>query len=371
MILTVLLLASLALAYANGANDNFKGVATLFGSGTTSFRWAVVWATFTTFAGSLTAVVLAERLLHNFTGQGLVDVPLISGVYYVGAVAAGTGLTVLLATWMGIPISTTHGLVGALVGAGWMAGSAINLPKLGDDFFLPLLLSPLLALTATCMLYPVLRWLRRRLGVTETTCICVGNNVIETIPLGSGETFALQRLEQLSVSVGDAVTCQRRYEGRLLGLNAAAVLDRCHFLSAGTVSFARGLNDTPKIAALLLLYPHLSGFASMTLVGLAIAAGGILSVRRVAETMSRKITTMNHGQGFTANLITSVIVVAASRLGMPVSTTHVSCGSLFGIGAVTQQADWRMIGKIVVAWVTTLPAGAVLGAISFWVLKSI
>ena len=107
-------------------------------------------------------------------------------------------------------------------------------------------------------------------------------------------------------------------------------------------------------------------FLELDDVGLAIAIGGIVSARKVAEVMSRKITSMNHGQGFVANLVTAGIVIGASRFGMPVSTTHVSCGSLFGIGTVTGQAKRGMIGKILTAWVTTLPLAAILGAVSYW-----
>ena len=117
MALGILLVAVLCLAYANGANDNFKGVATLFGSGTTNYRWALTWATITTFIGSVTAVVLAETLLKSFSGKGLVAADLVTDADYGAAVALGAGLTVLLATCVGMPISTTHGLVGALIGA--------------------------------------------------------------------------------------------------------------------------------------------------------------------------------------------------------------------------------------------------------------
>ncbi len=119
--MTVLLVfvAALLLAYANGANDNFKGVATLFGSGATDFKKALSWATATTLLGSLTAVFLAEALLRNFSGKGLVDDALVADADYVAAVALGAGLTVLLAARIGMPVSTTHGLVGALIGAGW------------------------------------------------------------------------------------------------------------------------------------------------------------------------------------------------------------------------------------------------------------
>src|SRR5919106_2975270 len=116
MLIGILILAGLSLAYANGANDNFKGVATLFGSGTTDYRRALAWATATTFLGSLAAVLLAGKLLKNFSGKGLVDDSLMTNADYTAAVALGAALTVLLATRLGMPISTTHSLVGSLVG---------------------------------------------------------------------------------------------------------------------------------------------------------------------------------------------------------------------------------------------------------------
>jgi PiT family inorganic phosphate transporter len=208
-------------------------------------------------------------------------------------------------------------MVGGLVGAGWAAGSAISLSRLGTSFFMPLLVSPLLAATAAVICYPVLR--RIRIG---------------------------------------------------FGIEAATTVNCLHWLSAGAVSFARGLNDTPKIAALMLVVPRFGTATSLATVGLAMAIGGLLRSKRVADTMSQRITTMNHGQGFTANLLTSLIVIGASRLGMPVSTTHVSCGALFGMGAVTKQGHWSMIGTILMAWVTTLPLGAAMAAVSYWMLHT-
>jgi PiT family inorganic phosphate transporter len=80
---------------------------------------------------------------------------------------------------------------------------------------------------------------------------------------------------------------------------------------------------------------------------------------------------MNHGQGFTANVVTGLIVIGASRFGLPVSTTHVSCGSLFGIGAVTGQAHKKTIATILLAWFVTLPIAAGLAAITYIVVKQI
>lgn len=334
MSIVIILLATLGLAYANGSNDNFKGVATLFGSGTTHYRKALGWATITTFLGSIIAVFLAETLLKSFSGKGLVIPELAATAEYGAAVAFGAGLTVLLATRIGMPVSTTHSLVGALVGAGWMADSAIEFEELGSGFVIPLLVSPVLAFLVTAWMYPLFSWCRRKAGIR---------------------------------SEGEAKT---KYVGQIAGLEAGPLLNRMHFLSAGAVSFARGLNDTPKIAALFLLTGSISQFTSTALVGLVIAVGGVISARRVAETMSKKITEMNHGQGFTANLTTSVIVIFASRLGLPVSTTHVSCGSLFGIGTVTRQAQWKVIRRILGSWLVTLPIGALLGAIAYLLVTS-
>lgn len=113
MIFVAILLAVLCVAYANGANDNFKGVATLLGSGTATFRRALIWATCTTLLGSLAALLLAVQLIERFSGKGLVDAQVAGQPTFAAAVALGAGLTVLLATRLGMPISTTHSLVGA------------------------------------------------------------------------------------------------------------------------------------------------------------------------------------------------------------------------------------------------------------------
>ena len=99
------------------------------------------------------------------------------------------------------------------------------------------------------------------------------------------------------------------------------------------------------------------------------AVGGLLNARKVAITMSQRITPMNHGQGFTANLVTSFLVTAASRFGVPVSTTHVSCGSLFGIGAVGGSARWPVIRNIILSWLITLPLAGLLSAGLAWVIR--
>jgi PiT family inorganic phosphate transporter len=147
------------------------------------------------------------------------------------------------------------------------------------------------------------------------------------------------------------------------------MLDYAHYLSAGVVSFARGLNDTPKIVGLLLVIQLFSIEWGMIFIAVTIAAGGLLNARKVGETVSKKITPMNHGQGFTANLVTSLLVTTASIHGLPVSTTHVSVGSLFGIGAVTKKINKKVLLEILLSWVLTLPVAAFISAILYWMLS--
>jgi PiT family inorganic phosphate transporter len=279
------------------------------------------------------------------------------------AVALAAGATVLLATRVGLPISTTHALIGGLIGAGAVvAPGQVDLAVLTGTFVLPLLISPLLAVATAFVLYPMLRMLRRQSGVSRETCICVGDEVVAVVPESLGAVHALRGVRLPTLTAGSEATCHVRYHGSFAGVQARSLLDALHYLSAGAVSFARGLNDTPKIAALLLVGEMLSPETTLFGVGAAIAVGGLVSARRIADTMSRRVTEMNPGQGFVANLVTAGLVIGASRLGVPVSTTHVSCGSLFGIGAVTGRAHWPVIGRIVGAWVITLPTAGLLGA---------
>jgi PiT family inorganic phosphate transporter len=377
--ITLIILSTILVAYANGANDNFKGVATLFGSGTTDYRKALWWATITTFAGSITAFFFASSLVKTFSGKGLVPDSLIASPDFLVAVAIGASLTVLIATLTGIPISTTHGLTGALVGAGLMAigPQQLGFNTLGKNFFIQLLLSPVIAVGGTVVIYSIFRLARHQMGVTRQTCVCIGEKIIPALSLAccDGQKLSVTQLKSLNIMVDEQTACQAKaveyYQGNLLGIGAQQILDALHFLSAGAVSFARGLNDTPKIVALCVTAKALGLQSGNILVALVIAIGGAISARRVAETMSNRITRMNHGQGFSVNLITAILVIFASKWGVPVSTTHVSCGSLFGIGLSNGKANWKVITGILSAWVLTLPVAAVVAGTAYFILHHI
>ncbi len=311
MTTALLVLAVGFVAFTNGANANFKGVASLYGSGTTTLRRAALWGTATTFAGSVAALFLATDLLTKFSGRGIVSDALAAAPAFLCAVALGAAATSFLATRLGFPVSTTHALVGALAGAGLAGGADVRLAALGWTFLYPLVVSPVIAAVAGAVVYLLLRALR------------------------------------------------------LAPDYRTPLLDALHVLSTGAASFARGLNDTPKMAALLLAVPGLEVHWGFVLVAAAIAAGGLLDVDKVAETLGKKVTGMTPGQGFAVSLVTAGLVTTASLHSLPVSTTHVSVGSLLGMGAATRQAHWRKAAEIVLAWFTTVPAGAALAALAY------
>ena len=368
-ILIILFLSTCFLAYSNGANDNFKGVATLFGSKTTNYKYAIWWATITTFAGSMASIFFAHGLVSTFSGKGLVPQNISISPEFLTAVAIGAAMTVMVATVTGFPISTTHSLTGALVGAGFTAvGSQVNFAVLGSAFFLPLLLSPVIATILGSIFYIIFRNMRIRSGITKEWCLCVGERRKATPSCVPAPALSVKYGNSIGATIDIEENCREIYQGRFMGINSQKLLDSLHFCSAGVVSFARGLNDTPKIVAILLLIKGLSIPWGMLAVALGMAAGGLLNARKVAETMSNKITKLNHGQGFTANLVTSILVIFASKLGMPVSTTHVSVGSLFGIGLATRRVNSRIVLEILLSWLTTLPIAAVFSGGAYWIL---
>lgn len=371
MTFVLLFLATCFLAYSNGANDNFKGVASLFGSRTTSYRTAITWATVTTFAGSIASIFLAQALLKKFSGKGLVPEAIVGSEWFLLAVALGAGVTVILATRFGFPISTTHALTGAIVGSGFVAvGNQVNAAALGKGFFLPLVLGPFLAIALGALLYFILHGARLAFGLTKEWCVCVGREERVIAQPQPASVLAMRPAPAaLSLTVDEMENCRERYAGEAFGVSSQQLMDGAHVFSAGVVSFARGLNDTPKILAMLLVLQAMDIRWGFFAVAATMAVGGLLHSRRIAETMSHRLTTMNHGQGFSANLATGILVILASLFGLPVSTTHVSVGALFGIGLTTGQANPRVMRNIALSWIVTLPCAALLAGAGYALLR--
>lgn len=319
----LLLATALAVAFLNGANDNFKGVATLHGAGTLSYPAALLLGTGLTALGGLLSLALAGALLQAFSGKGLVPDDALTEPFRA-AVGAGAAATLLLATRLGFPVSTTHALVGGLVGAGLVsAGGELRLAALGGAFVLPLLAGPLVA---TALGYALARSLRRG-----------GSGVAAA---GAGAPASL---------------------GRRSGTAA-------HVASGALVSLARGVNDTPKILALVVGAGAIGVGSGTALIVGAMAVGGLLAARRVARTLAHRITPMSPATGLAGNLTAAVLVLAASPLGLPLSTTHVATGGIFGLGASGRSLHGGAVREILAAWVVTLPVAAALAAGGAWAL---
>jgi inorganic phosphate transporter, PiT family len=362
-------LATLFLAYANGANDNFKGVATLYGSGTTNYKKSLIYATITTALGSLMALYLASDLIIVFKGEGLVPEEVIQMKNFPLAVGAGAALTVMSATIFNLPVSTTHALVGALTGAGWSSSElGVCWDILSKAYFLPLLAGPILSLVLALIIYSLFKKIRDRLNIDQETCFCVGEKIVVTAQESGITKEQFENNTQTSLVFPEAVVasqdyCYSSYLGKFAGISAGNVLNGLHYLSSGLVCFSRGLNDTPKIAALLLIGSRFDLNISIFAVSIAMVVGGLIHSKRIAITMGKKVTEMNRGQAFTANMVTGMLVLLASRFGVPVSTTHVACGSIFGIGISKRNIDLKVLSHIILAWVTTLPLGFMFGII--------
>jgi inorganic phosphate transporter, PiT family len=328
--LVLLVATALFLAFSNGANDNFKGFATSWGSGALSYRTALILSNVATLAGGIASVIIADGLIKQFSGRGLVDDTLAASSAFSFAVAAGAGMTVMLATRLGFPISTTHALVGGLTGAGLVSGSALQWGALGNGFMLPLLVSPVLSATAAFCIYGSAKLLQRMF-----------------VPAYAG-----------GVSVSDAEELE----------TGNKALTGTHIFSAVAICFARAVNDTPKLAALMLGAGILSSVNSALAATAAMVVGGWLLSRRVAETMSLKISDISPVQGTTANLVTAALVLAASKFSLPVSTTHVSVGSIIGSGAAAGRLDLSTVRNVLLSWVVTLPLSAALAAVVGWLV---
>jgi PiT family inorganic phosphate transporter len=358
---TAVLLSVLFLALFNGANDNFKGVATVYGSGTASYRAALAWATVTTAAGAMLAPLIAPGLIGIFKAKGLVpDAIALSPGFMTSAVLAGAA-TVAVATRIGMPVSTTHALTGGLIGAGLIAaGRDLNVGMLGKSFVAPLLAGPFVAALISALAARSMRWAR----IEADEVIRLERDVKVQID------EANRRVEAEIREVVSASSAGSRPETSPTQAPSGRSLDVFHFLSAGAVSFARGVNDAPKIMALGLAAGAMGGgpYVSVGVVAIAMAAGGILMSRRVAETMSRKISVIEPGTGVIANTTAAVLVIVGSIYKLPLSTTHVTTGGIVGVGATRGHVVWNTIAKIGLAWITTLPIAVAFGAVLYLLL---
>jgi PiT family inorganic phosphate transporter len=352
----LLILLILGVAFVNGANDVSKGIATLVGSGVGSYRRALAWGSVWTLSGALAAALISRGFIPVFSGRGLLDTAPAGEAFPIG-VAAGAIGWVLLATRTGLPVSTTHALVGGLVGAGVVAAGSdgVRWVQVARAVGVPLAVSPLAALALVFAVLPAVRLLFRHLN---GYCVCVERRTIVLGPAPVGPILAAG--DTLGVAAG--TDCPPHVVGRV------DALDALHWLSAGLTNFARALNDAPKILALGIAARatiDVGPGVMIALVALAMTAGSVVAGWKVTQTLSEKVTRMSPADGLAANLVTSALVGLASTVAAPVSTTHVSTGAIVGIGMNGREVRWELVRGMLLAWVVTLPIAAVLAGAAY------
>jgi len=318
----VVIVTALAFDFTNGFHDTANAVATSIATGALKPRTAVLMAGVLNLVGAFLSVQVAKTI-----SSGLVDDTKITPtVIFAGLVGA---IVWNLLTWLvGLPASSSHALIGGLIGATWVAAGAdaVKFAGLVGKVLLPAVLAPiiagLIALIATYLAYRI-------------------------------TARGAQRTVTKGFKLGQVV-------------------------SASMVSLAHGTNDAQKTMGIITLTLITAGalpadagppFWVILSSGLAIALGTYAGGWRIIQTLGMRVSTIETPQGFAAGTSTATVILTSSHLGFPLSTTQVATGSIFGAGAARGAASvrWGIGGQVAFAWLLTLPAAAAFGAVAAWV----
>jgi PiT family inorganic phosphate transporter len=321
-LLAGLIAIALFFDFLNGLHDAANSIATIVSTRVLRPQYAVVWAAFFNFIAFLFfGLHVAETL-----GTGIIDPDIVSPLVIFAALMGAIVWNIV--TWLfGIPSSSSHALVGGLVGAG--------LAKVG---FSSIVWSGLLKTAGAIVMSPMIGFLLALFLVLIVSWI-----FFRQTPFAVDRTFRILQ-----------------------------------FVSASLYSLGHGGNDAQKtmgiIAILLYSQGYLGGSFHVPLWVVlscqsAMALGTLFGGWRIVHTMGSKITRLNPMQGFCAETGGALTLFGATWLGIPVSTTHTITGAIIGVGAARRVSAvrWGLAGNIVVAWVVTLPAAALIAAAVYWV----
>jgi PiT family inorganic phosphate transporter len=351
-------LAAAVLAFANGANDVSKGVATLAGSGRTSYGTAIAWGTFWTFAGGMASLVISVGIIQAFT-SAIVAPDVLARSTFPLAVAIGAAAWVIVASMTGLPVSTTHALTGAIVGVALMTGGtgSVRWWAVLSGIAAPLALSPLVSAGIGYGLHAAAARL-------SPSCVCV-ENAISASALQSGGTAAALLAPQ--VVACDAECAPADADWRFM---PAVVV---HWAASAALSFARSVNDNAKLAAVAALgFTGLGGqlWLAFVISAAAMTIGSYVAGLRVTRTLAHGVVHMDRDTGLAAAVVPAGLVLAASFYALPVSTTHVSTGAIVGAGLRQGggAVEWRHVASLATAWVATVPVTAAVAGGAAWLL---
>ncbi|WP_313676499.1 inorganic phosphate transporter [Mycolicibacterium sp.] len=337
IILVLLIATALAFDFTNGFHDTGNAMATSIATGALKPKVAVLLAGILNLVGAFLSVEVAItvttsvlKVQDSTTGRLLPDIDASMGLTIIFAGLIG-GILWNLLTWLfGIPSSSSHALFGGLIGAGLAAlgFSGVNWPGVTQKVLIPAVAAPVIAgIVAACGTWLVYRITRK-------------------------------------------VLHRRREAGFRWGQIATASL----------VALAHGTNDAQKtmgvIALALITTGHLTGDVKndglpiwiIASCALAIALGTYLGGWRVIRTLGKGLVEIESPQGLAAEASSAAIILSSSAAGMALSTTHVATGSILGsgVGKPGAQVRWAVAGRMAVAWLVTLPAAALVGALSYW-----
>lgn len=324
-LLIVAILFALAFDFINGFHDAANSVATIVATQVLKPHWAVIWAAFFNFI----AFLFFELKVANTIGKGVID-PSIADVTLILSTLIGA-ITWNLITWYwGLPSSSSHALIGGLVGTA--------IAKAGTG----------------------------ALNVQGLTKICL--SIIGSPLFGLILGFVIMKLIRVLV---------QSFKPRAID----SWFRKLQLVSAALYSLGHGGNDAQKtmgiIAVLLLSTGHLSSdhfeipFWVVFSCQLAMGLGTLFGGWRIVKTMGMKLTKLKPMGGFCAETSGAATLFLATSLGIPVSTTHTITGSIVGVGSADtiKKVQWNIAGRIIWAWIFTIPAAALIGAISYLILK--
>ena len=259
-------------------------------------------------------------------------------------------------------MSTTHSLIGAIVGAALAANGVhgVRWPLVVGAVAAPLVISPIVAAALSYLVHGLAN---RRLAAAARYCVCVTEGPRISVSMESlSSAVAVQPVALPLVVVDSQRACATEET-----ISAVRVTDALHWGTTATLSFARGLNDMPKIAALAMAATAALGVGAppLYLIGAVVmGAGSYLGGRRVTRTLAERVTDIDPLEGLAASGVAAALVLAASFVALPVSTTHVASGAIVGVGLRSGQGAvrWSTVSSMIAAWAITLPASAVVSA---------
>ncbi|WP_022661263.1 inorganic phosphate transporter [Paucidesulfovibrio longus] len=394
--------AGFLMAFNLGANDVANSMASAVGARAISVRQAVFIASILNFVG---AVLLGSHVTATVS-KGIINASAISDpkVIMVGMFAAllAAGLWVLISTLTSLPVSSTHSIVGAIMGFGIVAGgpSVVNWLKMGG-IVMSWIISPFFAAGISYFIFTHIRrnilykahfieqarkWAPRWVALTVSLVIF---SFLYKTPMG--QSLGLHWAASLAVALllSALVWQGGRVVMRRLVINpedgAEAVEGVFRKMQVGTscyVALSQGANDVANaigpVAAIYLIAKQHKLLAQadvplgiLMLGGLGIAVGITVLGHKVMATVGEKITTLTNTRGFAVDFGAASTVLVASNMGLPVSTTHAAVGGVVGVGLARgfSAVDFRVLGKIVIYWVLTVPIAAFTSIVIFVLLK--